>query len=116
MDIVYKNKNVESVCVDYRVAKRRYNSKIAEKLFAALELIRNAESIKDVALYPPFHFHALKGDWNGFFAIDLGRRLGYRLIVRPKRGGNYVTAAEVFSASAVEIILIQIEEVSNHYE
>ena len=45
MDIVYKNKNVESVCVDYRVAKRRYNSKIAEKLFAALELIRNAESI-----------------------------------------------------------------------
>lgn len=49
MEIAYRNRRVEAVCEDYRIAVKRYNGKVAEKLFAALEFIRSAASIQDVA-------------------------------------------------------------------
>ena len=42
-------------------AKKRYPSKIAEKLFKAINFIKTAESLHDVIQYAPFHFHGLRG-------------------------------------------------------
>lgn len=116
MEIAYKNKPIQTVCEDYKKAARKYNTLVADKLHAALNFIQAAENIRDVAKYPPFHFHDLKGDRAGCFAMDLGRRLGYRLIVRPKLKGRYAAPEEVFGTEALEIVVIQLEEVTNHYE
>lgn len=60
----------------------------------------------------PFHFHDLKGNRKGQYAIDVdGRRSGYRIVLKPI--DEDIT--DVFSvAKSVKIILVW--EVGNHYE
>ena len=68
-------------------------------------------SLASVTAFPKYHFHQLKGKRNGQFALDIdGRRSSYRLIV----GFREEDLEKVFS-SPVEIEILKIEEVSNHY-
>ena len=116
MDIEYKNSALRKDCTDYKKAVRKFNALVADKLLAAVNFIEAAQDIRDVVKYPPFHFHPLERDRKGFFSIDLGRRLGFRLIVRPKKDGRYATTEEIYGSEADEIVIIRIEEVTNHYE
>ena len=62
MQILYKNKTAkEQFCSEYK-KKWRYPEKVKKKLESAENFIRNADSLMDVANYPPFHFEHLKGD------------------------------------------------------
>lgn len=116
MLIKYKS-SLEKICTDIGKATKKYNSRVAEKLMSAINFIEEAETLKDVRDYPPFHFHSLTGNKKGFYAIDLGKKLGYRLLVKPLLD-NYqeATNTDIFSNKALEIKIIAIEEVSNHYE
>lgn len=116
MDINYKNSNLQKICTDYRMAVKQYNTAVADKLHAAINFMEAADNISAVVIYPPFHFHPLQRDRKGFFAIDLGRKLGFRLIVRPKKENRYATVEEIYGVEACEIVIIRIEEVTNHYE
>ena len=98
-------------------AKKEYGEAVTEKLYSAIDYIESANSIADIREYPPFHFHDLKGKRNGEYAIDLGRRLGFRLIVRPlDANGETCNNTQIYSAAAIEIVVVQFEEVTNHYE
>lgn len=117
MEVTYRNAQVKKACTDYKKATKLYNKDVAEKLQKAINFIDAAESLMDVRNFPPFHFHQLKGDKKGYCAIDLGRRLGFRLLVVPlEADGQPCANTRIFSSAAVEIIAIEIEEVSNHYE
>ena len=116
MNIEYKNSRLQKDCTDYKRAVKQYNSEVADRLHAAINFIEAAENISAVVKYPPFHFHPLKRDRKGFFAIDLGRKIGFRLIVRPKKGECYATVEEIYGDTASEIVLVRLEEVTNHYE
>ena len=117
MEIRYKTKQLKNVCEKLGKDKKDFGADVAEKLFSAIDFIETAASVVDVRNYPPFHFHPLQGDKKGDFAIDLGRRLGFRLIVRPvNNNGTFSNKEQVYGVKAVEIIAILFEEVSNHYE
>lgn len=117
MEIRYKTKQLKSICENLGKAKKEYGADVAEKLFSSIDFIEAATSVVDVKNYPPFHFHSLKGKRKGEWAIDLGRKLGFRLILKPiGKDGAACTNDEVYAASAIEIVVLQLEEVSNHYE
>ena len=62
--------------------------------------------------FPQYHFHNLKGEFQGYYALDIdGRRSSYRLIVSFDEEEN-----EQIFINSIEITDIRIEEVSKHYE
>lgn len=117
MEIMYKKKELKSICENYLKAKKYYGADVAERLFSAIDFIKAAPSIIDIRNYPPFHFHPLQGNKKGEYAIDLGRKLGFRLILKPLNSdGTFSNNEQIYSAKAIEIVVILLEEVSNHYD
>lgn len=111
MDITYSNAKVKTQCTSIRQAKKDFPEKIAKKLHKVVQFIESADSLEDVINMPTYHFHNLKGDKEGGYALDIdGRRSGYRLLVT----FHSVDNAVVFSQS-ISIKAIEIKEVSNHY-
>ena len=116
MKIIYKSTKLKELCTDIRKATKSFNSNVAEKLIAAINYIEMAANLKDILNYPPFHFHQLRHDKKNFCSIYLGKKLGYRLPVIPILDGVPATSEEIFGSKSVEIEIIGVEEVSNHYE
>lgn len=108
MEIRYKNKRIWDICENEKKAIKKYNKIIAEKLIFSIEFLKNSNSLKDVADYQNFRLHELKYERKGQFAIDLGKTTGYRLIIEP------ITVNEIISYESINIV--EIMEVSNHYE
>ncbi len=112
MRINYKNNKVEKQCCNLSIAKKKFTEKIAIKLHKLINFIDAAENLESVISNPVYHFHALKGDMAGLYAMDIdGRSKPYRLIV--SFDGN--DSNNVFGES-ISIVEILIEEVSKHYE
>ena len=111
MEIRYKNKKIRDICENEKKAVKKYNKIIAEKLIFSIEFLKNSSSLKDVADYKNFRLHELKYERKGQFAIDLGKAIGYRLIIEP------ITVNEKNEVISYESInIVEIMEVSNHYE
>ena len=112
MKLIYKNKTVEKQCTELRRAKKDFSEKVAVKLHLLINFLEAADSLASVTAFPKFHFHQLEGNRQGQFALDIdGRKSSYRLIV----GFREKDLEKVFS-SPIEIEILKIEEVSNHYE
>ena len=112
MEIRYKNKRIRDICENEKKAIKKYNKIIAEKLIFSIEFLKNSNSLKDVADYQNFRLHELKYERKGQFAIDLGKTTGYRLIIEPIT----VVNKEKGIISYESINVVEIMEVSNHYE
>jgi len=113
MEIRYKNKRIRDICENEKKAIKKYNKIIAEKLIFSIEFLKNSKSLKDkdVADYNNFRLHELKYERKGQFAIDLGKTTGYRLIIEPVTVNK---ENEIISYESINIV--EIMEVSNHYE
>ena len=107
MEIRYKDKKIRDICENEKKAIKKYNRVIAEKLIFSIEFLKNSNSLKDVADYRNFRFHELKYGRKGQFAIDLGKTTGYKPITVNK---------ENKTISYESINVVEIMEVSNHYE
>ena len=117
MDIVgYGNNKTKKLCSDNKQAKKVLGEIIAEKLFAALNFIESASSLNDIACFPTYHLHQLSGNKKGLFAMDLGRKLGYRLIIKPDPPLNGEEDKLDFNSKCSIVKCILVLEVSNHYE
>lgn len=109
MKIFYKNKKLEKQCTNLKIAKKEYGDKIALRLLKAINFIQEASNLSSLINFRPYHFHDLKGDRNGQYAIDIGsRRDGYRLIME-------FSEEDVF-VNAVHIEDIYLVEMGKHYE
>lgn len=117
MEITYNTIKIEELCTKLQKAQKKCGKNVAEKLHGAINFIESASSLKDVMEYSPFRFHDLKGEKEKVCAIDLGRKIGWRLLVVPlKEDGSFCTNDEIFGGYAICIKVIRIEGVSNHYE
>ena len=112
MEIRYRNKRIRDICENEKKAIKKYNKIIAEKLIFSIEFLKNSNSLKDVADYQNFRLHELKYERKGQLAIDLGKTTGYRLIIEPIT----VVNKEKGIISYESINVVEIMEVSNHYE
>ena len=105
------------MCTDYRYAKKELNVDVAEKLHALRNFIDNATNLYDLAVIPSYHLHDLEGHRKGQFALDLGRKLGWRLIVIPldDNGEPQKSIVDLVTLyKSTKAVLAW--EVSNHYE
>lgn len=116
MRIEYNNKKLQRLCTDYRYAKKQISYAVSERLHSLINYINSAKNLSDVAVIPTYHLHPLKGKRQGQFALDLGRKLGWRLIIVPldEKGAEWKTkdTSVIYNSTSVILIL----EVSNHYE
>lgn len=116
MEICYRSRRVMKLCTEYKTAKKQLGDLIAEKLMGAINYIENATSLMDVANYPPFHFHELRGKRQGTYSKDLGRKLGFRVILEPISNDGETVKDDKGFYQFERIRIVQILEVSNHYE
>lgn len=115
--IKYHTKKVETLCTDYKKAKKELPSNVAEKLFSLINLLESAETLSDIHNMNIYHLHVLKGDREGEYALDIaGRKSGYRLIIIPldDKGNKWETKDTSIIYQSTEIIIIW--EVSKHYD
>ena len=115
MVIKYRNKTVEQQFSSKYQKKWRYPEPVKEKLKAAENLIEQAESLLDIIKYPPFHFHALRGNRKDEWSIYLGKT-GYRVTLIPcDENGREIREGDII-AQCKSIKIVVVTEVSNHYE
>lgn len=111
MRIDYKDDKLPQHCTDLKVAKKYHSAKVALKLLKLVNFIDGAENLHSVISFPSYHFHQLKGNKTGLYALDIdGRKGSERLIVTFDGKSN----TQIFT-QAITIIDIRIEEVSKHY-
>ena len=115
MQILYKNETAKKqFCSEYK-KQWRYPEQVKKKLESAENFMRNAESLMDIANYPPFHFEHLIGDRKDEWSIRLGNT-GYRVTVIPcDNDGNEITEGDILAWCKM-IKIVKVTEVSNHYE
>lgn len=115
MEILYKNKTAEQQFSSKYKSKWRYPEQVKTNLQAAENAFKAATSLQDIASYPPFHFHSLKGDRKNEWSIYLGNT-GYRVALIPcDDDGNTITSGDII-AQCKKIKVVLVTEVSNHYE
>lgn len=115
MEILYKNKRVEKEFSSQYKKSWKYPSTVERKLIAAENFIQSAVSLNDVIHYPPFHFHRLEGKRKAEWSIYLGNT-GYRVAMIPcDDEGNEIVDGDII-AQCKQIKIVEITEVSNHYE
>ncbi len=115
MIILYKNKKAEKQFSSKHRKAWRYPKQVQEKLVATETFISSADSLMDIANYPPFHFEILRGDRKDEWSIRLGST-GYRVILYPcDDEGNIITGGDILSRCKT-IKIIMVTEVTNHYE
>jgi plasmid maintenance system killer protein len=80
VDIVFKNKQLEKLCNDDRLAQKNWGKAQAAVLGRRLDDLRAAPSLEALRGLPG-NLHELKGDRAGQLALDL--KGGDRLIIEP---------------------------------
>ena len=89
---------------------------MAEKLQFLIHLLEAAQNLADIHALGIYHLHPLSGKRVGQYALDLGRKPGYRLIVIPldSNGNEWQDAAREIIYQSTKVLLVW--EVTNHYE
>lgn len=104
------------MCTDFRSAKAKLPPAVAQKLFAAINILNQAESLKDIAVLPTYRLHNLSGNRDGSYAMDLGKNSGYRLVIKPDPPISKENTSLDFFSKCQTVKIIIVLEVSNHYE
>lgn len=78
-------------------------------------MLNHFTCLMDLINYPSFRFHKLVGDRKGQWSIYVGRT-GYRVALIPCDENEQEILSGDVLASAKLIKIVEIVEVSNHYE
>ena len=123
MEIEYASDKVRLQCTSVKAANRLFggDAALTKSLLSRINALCSADNIKDIIVQPAFRFHDLKykkgRNLEGYFAIDVKSiREPWRIIVQPlnsdKQPYNPCNIDEV----AEYVIIVEITEVSRHYE
>lgn len=119
MKIIYASDEVKLQCTSLKAATKLFggNKILARSLLARINVIDSAEVIKDIIAMPPFHFHNLHGQMEGYFAIDVkSRRDKWRIVLQPlNEEENPYDPCHIDEIAAI-VRIVEIREVSPHYE
>lgn len=119
MKIVYGSGRIEEQCTNIKKAEKLFggDKKLAISLLARVNAIEAADVIKDIIVQPQFHFHGLQGKLKGLFAIDVkSRKDKWRIILQPLDENEEVFDPCHIDEIAAVVRIVEIKEVSEHYE
>lgn len=117
--IKYTNSTVQKQCTSMKAARKLFggNEQLARSLHARINSLENAKCIKDIIVQPVLHFHKLQGKEEGFFAIDVKtRRDPWRIILQPLNELEETYSPCRIDEIAENVRIVEIREVSRHYE
>ena len=114
MEITFKNLRAEKQFSSKYRKNWKYPKQVKTKLEETENYIINANSMQDIAAYPPFHLERLKGNRKDEWSIRLGNT-GYRVTFSPcDDKGNLIDGDILAKCKTIRVIMVT--EVSNHYE
>ncbi len=91
MDITYKNKKIEKVCTDAKIAERTYGREMADKIHQRIDEITAADTVEMMIQFHVGRCHPLTQNRKGQYAVDLVHP--YRLVFEKK--GNQIQIANI---------------------
>lgn len=123
MKLIYASEKLKETCTSLMAAKRLFggNAQLAISLLSRINALKSADTLMDIVVQPTFRFHNLgnkKGrNLEGFFAIDVkSRRDSYRIILQPLDENEEPYNNFSIDQIAKEVRIVEITEVSKHYE
>lgn len=123
MELVYKDSKTEEQCTNVKAAKKLFggDKALATSLLARINALKQADCIKDIIAQPAFHFHNLENkkrrNLDGYFAIDVKtRKEKWRIILEPLNENKEPFVPCNIDEIAPIVRIVEIEEVSKHYE
>lgn len=102
MQILYKNKNIRTLCLDSKAASRTLGTDNAKKLKIRLAGIEAASCVTELVGGRP---HPLVGERLGQFALDLAG--GWRLVFSPANDPAPIKSSGGINWSQVTIVCIE---------
>lgn len=123
MKLEYSSEKVRLQCTSIKAANKLFGGKagMTTSLFARINALESAENIKDIIVQSTFRFHDLKNkkgrNLEGFFAIDVKTiREPWRIILQPLNENKQPYDPCNIDEIADSVRIVEIMEVSNHYE
>lgn len=119
MKIIYADTKTEKQCTSLKYATKLFggNKSLAISLRSRINAIEEADVINDIIVTKSFRFHNLKGDRNGYFAIDVKTiRDKWRIVLQPLDENEKAYDPCHIDEIAKIVKVVEIREVSAHYE
>ena len=123
MELEFSSEKVKLQCMDIKAAGKLFggNKALVISLMARINALKNAETIKDIIIMPTFRFHKLDNkngrDLKGCFAIDVKtRKEPWRIILQPLTDEKEIFQSTNIDEIAYKVRIVEIMEVSKHYE
>jgi Plasmid maintenance system killer protein. len=123
LELEYSSEKVKLQCTSVKAANMLFggNSALTQSLLARINVLKNAENIKDIIVQPAFRFHGLKNkkgrNLEGYFAIDVKSiRDSWRIILQPLNENKEPYHSCNIDEISNVVRIIEITEVSKHYE
>ena len=89
--ITYKNRKIEKICTDAKVAEKTYGKKMAEKIQNRISEIEASITVEIMLQFQIGRCHSLSNNRKGQYAVDLINP--YRLVFR--KIGDEIQIAEI---------------------
>ena len=89
--ITYKNRKIEKICTDAKVAEKTYGKKMAEKIQNRISEIEASITVEIMHQFHNARCHSLSNNRKGQYAVDLINP--YRLVFR--KIGDEIQIAEI---------------------
>ncbi|MCR5416744.1 MAG: hypothetical protein K6E79_08105 [Pseudobutyrivibrio sp.] len=119
MELIYSDKRIKEVCTDTRAATKLFggNKQLAIKLHARVNQLEEAVILRDIITIKNLRFHALHGDREGYFAIDVKtHKEPWRIIIQPLDENEEPYMPCNIDQISGKVRIVEISEVSKHYE
>lgn len=123
MIIEYASDKVKEYCTSVKSAQKLFggNNELAVKLMSRINSLKAAETIHDIIVQPKFYFHDLHDKGNkrleGYFSIVVkSKREPWRIILQPLDESNRPYDPCNIDKISQTVRIVEIKEVSKHYE
>jgi len=123
LKIVYSSEKVKIQCSDYEKTRKLFGGDrdLTDSFYEKLYYLQRADNLKEIYLIQCFRLHKLrnvgKSRLEGYFAIDVKRRKEpWRIILQPLDENMQSISSCDIDRTAAFVKIIEIKEISKHYE
>ena len=117
MKIIYKDDKTYELCNDIKKSSKRLGVEVSYKLFTLMQVLEISKNLYEIQLLPYYRLHKLKGDRKKQYSLTIHKGSKYRLIILPyDENDKMIEINDNEKQMLIKTVMIEILEVSEHYE
>ena len=123
MKVEYATEKVRTQCTSVKAANKLFggDKQLVNSLHARINMLISSNTLQDVILYKPCRFHNLENkhgkNLKGYCAIDVKtKKESWRIILQPLTDELLPYESGNIDTIAKNVKVVEIREVSDHYE